>query len=227
MKSTKEMLFKNQRVFIDVDDKGSPIEKDGRATMRYRLDDERVYHPSVRNLSELENGALGKQQQAAARRSNPKVSPEKSSSLLNISETDVVSGQILAFTDGACLGNPGPAGLGYLINYPDGRTAIQGEPLGRATNNIAELTAILRVLELVDPKTPRVVIHTDSSYAIGVLTKNWKAKANQELIAQIRQKLARFSNVELRKVKGHAGIEQNELVDQLARSAAETQKTVK
>lgn len=227
MSPIKEMLFKNQRVFVDVDDKGSPIEKDGRATMRYRLDDERVYHPSVRNLSELGNGAQKKPSQAAPRKSNAEVSSKKTSSLREISQAEELSGQIFAFTDGACLGNPGPAGLGYLITYPDGRTDMQGEPLGRATNNIAELTAILRVLDIVDPKTPRVVIHTDSSYAIGVLTKNWKAKANQALIAQIRQKLARFSNVELRKVKGHAGIEQNELVDQLARSAAETQKTAK
>ena len=96
-----------------------------------------------------------------------------------------------------------------------------------ATNNIAELTAILRVLELVDNPLSSVVIHTDSAYSIGVLSKGWKAKANKELIFRIKQHLSNMPNVTLKKVKGHAGVPENELVDDLARHASETQKTVK
>ncbi|HUT76081.1 MAG TPA: ribonuclease H, partial [Polyangia bacterium] len=134
---------------------------------------------------------------------------------------------VVAYTDGACIGNPGPAGLGYTVIWPDGRRVERGEPLGHGTNNIAELTAILRVLELLaDDRERPVVIHSDSEYAIGVLIRGWKAKANQRLIQRIRAQLGRFKAVELRKVPAHSGVPDNELVDGLARLAAETQLPV-
>ena len=49
--------------------------------------------------------------------------------------------------------------------------------------------------------------------------KGWKAKANQELVAVLRAKLAEFTDVRLVKVKGHAGIPENERADELAREA--------
>ena len=133
---------------------------------------------------------------------------------------------IIAWSDWACLGNPGPAGLGYLVCFPDGRRVGRGEPLGQGTNNIGELEAISRVLDVVGATPARLVIHTDSAYAIGVLTAGWKPKANQELIRRIRGQLTRFPGVELRKVPGHAGVPDNELVDDLARRAAAEQRPV-
>ena len=56
-----------------------------------------------------------------------------------------------------------------------------------------------------------------SSDLICVLSKGWKAKENKELIAEIRSLLARFDDVRFVKVPGHAGVPENELVDQLAR----------
>ena len=64
----------------------------------------------------------------------------------------------------------------------------------------------------------RMRVYTDSSYAIGVLSKGWKAKANQELIAVLRRQLAPL-DVEFVKVAGHAGIPENERCDELAREA--------
>ncbi|MFM7202711.1 MAG: ribonuclease HI [Myxococcota bacterium] len=125
---------------------------------------------------------------------------------------------VLIYTDGACSGNPGPAGLGVVVASGQPRQELS-EYLGRATNNIAELTAILRGLELVeDPRRP-VLIHTDSSYSIGVLTKDWKPKANLELIAQIKARMRQFSRLKLVKVAGHAGVPENERCDVLARGA--------
>ena len=60
---------------------------------------------------------------------------------------------------------------------------------------------------------------TDSSYCIGVLSKGWKAKANQELIAELRGEVSRFSDLRFVKVPGHAGVPDNERVDELAREA--------
>jgi ribonuclease HI len=210
-----EMLFKGNRVFVEADDDGNPLLEGGRAAMRYRRDAEQVYRPSPANLVPVGGDAAGAPKRAPTRRAKPAAA-----------EAAVPVGAAVAYTDGACLGNPGPAGLGYVIIGADGRRRQRGEPLGRGTNNIAELTAILRVLELEESGAAPLVIYTDSAYAIGVLTAGWKAKANGELVAAIRRRLARRRRVELRKVAGHAGVPENELVDDLARRAAAGQVAV-
>ncbi|MCS6900752.1 MAG: ribonuclease HI, partial [Polyangiaceae bacterium] len=106
----------------------------------------------------------------------------------------------------------------------DQRTELS-EYLGFATNNIAELTAVLRALEHAGaPETP-LIIHTDSQYSIGVLTKGWKAKANADLVASIRAALAARPGVRLVYVPGHAGVPLNERADELARIAIATRRT--
>ncbi|MFO8072253.1 MAG: ribonuclease H [Polyangia bacterium] len=205
------MSFRGDRVFVEVDERGELVLEDGRARMRYRADDRRVYRPWPSNLEPLEDGPVETKQEGSP----------------NASDHPDPSATIVVYTDGACLGNPGPAGLGYYLELPDGNRLQRGEPLGRATNNIAELTAISRALELIDDRRDaRVLLHTDSEYAIGLLTRGWKAKANRELIERIRRRVARFPLLELRKVRGHAGVPQNELVDRLARAAAESQSAV-
>jgi ribonuclease HI len=64
-----------------------------------------------------------------------------------------------------------------------------------------------------------VRVYTDSSYARGVLSLGWKAQKNKELVEAIRDLLSAFKDVTLIKVRGHAGHEQNERADQLARAA--------
>jgi ribonuclease HI len=131
----------------------------------------------------------------------------------------VSENKVIIHTDGACSGNPGPMGIGMVVI--DGpRRQEKGEYLGIGTNNIAELTAIARGVDLVGETatTQRLRVYTDSSYAIGVLSKGWKAKANQALIAKIKQRLAPL-NIEFVKVSGHAGVPENERCDELARNA--------
>ena len=124
------------------------------------------------------------------------------------------------WTDGACSGNPGPMGIG-IVAVDGGKRREHGEYLGVGTNNIAELTAIDRALDLAGDQagTRHVRVYTDSAYSIGVLSKGWKAKANQELIARMRRRLATLPNVEFVKVSGHAGVPENERCDELARDA--------
>ena len=129
-----------------------------------------------------------------------------------------------AFTDGACSGNPGPAGSGIVIVAPGGKMHEGFDYLGEATNNVAELTAILRALEWIPAEAGAIVIHTDSKYAIGVLTKDWKAKVNGELIAKTRR-LVQERRAQLEYVPGHSGVPLNERADQLAREAITSRRT--
>jgi ribonuclease HI len=89
--------------------------------------------------------------------------------------------------------------------------------LGSATNNIAELTAIEMVYDHL-PDGAGVIVHTDSKYSIGVLTLNWKAKANIELIARIKRTIAGRPTL-MKYVPGHSGVPLNERADELAREA--------
>jgi ribonuclease HI len=126
---------------------------------------------------------------------------------------------IHVWTDGACSGNPGPAGLGVVvIGDGDGEREIS-EYLGQGTNNIAELTAILRGLQSVSDKKRPVIVYSDSAYSIGLLSQSWKAKKNVELVQELREVCKQFSNLRFVKVLGHSGIALNERVDQLATGA--------
>ena len=133
---------------------------------------------------------------------------------------------IHVWTDGACSGNPGAAGLGVVI-LGDGTGEREiSEFLGEATNNIAELTAILRGLEAVSDRTRPVIVYSDSAYSIGLLTQNWKAKKNVELVEKLRGVTRTFSDLRFVKVAGHAGIALNERVDQLATGAITRRRTI-
>ncbi|MFT7520786.1 MAG: ribonuclease HI, partial [Kiritimatiellia bacterium] len=119
-----------------------------------------------------------------------------------------------------CRGNPGPAGSGAVLQLPDGRRVEVARSLGRGTNNLAELTAIRIVLEVLDqlsiPGDATVAVLTDSSYSHGVLCKGWKAKKNTELILGIRAMLKQHPGVTLYWVAGHVGTAGNERADALA-----------
>jgi ribonuclease HI len=132
---------------------------------------------------------------------------------------------VICYTDGACRGNPGPAGAGALVVLPGGKRGTGSLDLGEGTNNIAELTAIDLALTLLDeaqlPPAHPVALLSDSAYANGVLCKGWKAKKNRELILGLRERLGKRPGVTVYWVAGHAGIEGNECADTLANRGVE------
>jgi ribonuclease HI len=222
-----KMRFKDQLVWVKVDAAGRPaLDGAGRAEMKYRETDEKSYRPAAGNLipeGTAEGAAIPRDLAPPVRR-NAKPGGGKPPAL-----PDRVPGAIEVWTDGACSGNPGPMGIGVVVLSGDDRQEL-GEYLGVGTNNIAELTAIERGLELVAELTKsaaketaarmrRVRIYSDSGYAIGLLEKGWKAKANQELVARLRKRVDAVPNLEFVKVPGHAGVPENERCDQLAREA--------
>jgi ribonuclease HI len=211
------MRFKGERVWVRADDSGKPaLDGSGRAEMKYRESDTKSYRPAAVNLfPDDEPGSPSPE--ASPSPSRAKARPAAAAA----GPAPSPGGPVLElWTDGACSGNPGPMGIG-VVAVDGGKRRELGEYLGIGTNNIAELTAIDRALDLAgaDAGKKHLRIHTDSAYSIGVLSKGWKAKANQELIARMRRRLATLPNVTFVKVAGHAGIPDNERCDELARDA--------
>ncbi len=198
-------------VWANVDAAGALVkEADGRVAIVYKpANGAKVYHAGARNLTPLGGEAVDL---VVGENAAPKGATAPAES--------ATANAIHVWTDGACTGNPGPAGLGVVI-VDGGKTTELSEYLGEGTNNIAELSAVMRGLETIDPadrKRP-VLVYTDSSYSIGVLSLNWKAKANVELIGKIRGVCKLFGDLRFVKVAGHAGIPLNERTDELARQA--------
>jgi ribonuclease HI len=227
------MVLRKQRVLARCHDDGSLVEEGGRVEIRYKPKDGRKYAAATRNLVAAKDATILPDDHCADAEPPAKGTTRAGKSAAKDGAERAVSaptkarpGEVIAYADGACSGNPGPAGLGVVML--DGDTGEQrelSEYLGRGTNNIAELTAILRAAEAMrDPKKP-LRIYTDSSYSIGVLTKGWKAKANRELVQTVQDALARLEDVELHHVRGHAGVELNERADHLAVVAVETCET--
>ncbi len=204
-------------MFARADDAGGLVAEGGAVEVRYKPNDGRRYRARRDNLTVLPGEVLPDSHCGLA----DAVTKDQPARRGAQPAPAVKPGAVLAYTDGACTGNPGPAGLGVVV-LGEGGVELS-EYLGHATNNIAELTAILRALERV-PRDKPAVVHTDSQYAIGVLQKGWKAKANQELIATIKRALS-GRDVTLVYVRGHAGVTWNERCDQLAREAVSLRRS--
>ena len=136
---------------------------------------------------------------------------------------------ITAAADGSSLGNPGPAGWAWYVD--EDTWDAGGWPKG--TNNLGELTAILRLLEATAQTGEELHILADSQYAINVVSKwrlGWKKRGwtkadkkpikNLELIQEIDRAM-KGRHVTFEWVKGHAGHRMNERADDLARACAE------
>jgi ribonuclease HI len=220
------MRFKGERVFVLADESGRPtLDASGRAEMKYRESDPKSYRPSAANLVPDDSSASSSPPSSFSSSASASSSPRPKAQAKPRSTGAAAGPALELWTDGACSGNPGPMGIG-VVAIDGGKRRELGEYLGVGTNNIAELTAIDRALDLAgaDAGTRPVRVYTDSAYSIGVLSKGWKAKANQELIARMRRRLAGLPNIEFVKVSGHAGVPENERCDELARDAVASRR---
>ena len=133
------------------------------------------------------------------------------------------------FTDGACKGNPGIGGWGAILEYGNSKKEIKGFSKN-TTNNIMELTAVIKALECLNRKC-KITITTDSNYVKNGITewiKSWKINGwktskkstvkNKELWVKLDNLVAKHE-INWRWIKGHSGHPQNERADQLANEA--------
>lgn len=201
------MRFKKNKVWVEADADGRPLQKGGRVRIKYQLDQPHEYRVK-------RNDVIGLDEKPAE---TPPPAPPAAGSA---KPPDDPGGAPIVhiYTDGASSGNPGPAGIGVVLQCGAQRKEIS-EYIGRATNNIAELLAIQKGLAAVKNRGLPVRVYTDSSYAFGVLTLNWKPKKNADLIGAIRRSMAAFADLKLVKVRGHRGVVGNERADELATSA--------
>ena len=138
--------------------------------------------------------------------------------------------QVKIFTDGSCLGNPGPGGYGAVLVFGQHRKEL-AEGYQQTTNNRMEMLAAIKALEALT-ETCMVDLTTDSQYVRQGITQwmtNWRRNGwrtsdkkpvkNKDLWQQLDAQCQRHQ-VKWHWVKGHSGHPENERCDQLARDAA-------
>ncbi len=241
-----EGTCKGKDVWLEVSASGELVVQGGRVPVRYSdKPGARVYRAGLGNVTrgdgpprDLDAGvsadAAKKKPKKGSRgsgfgkagtrtKAQAKLAADAAKSLIASLPDDAV----VAFTDGACTGNPGPAGAGAHVRLPGGDIVERAVALGHATNNVGELTAIGVALDLCDEAGigADVAVHvlTDSQYSNGVLVLGWKAKANKELIADVKAKIAR-RDVTVHWIAGHTGVAGNERADALARDGVDGSK---
>ena len=159
--------------------------------------------------------------------------------------------EIIIYTDGSSLGNPGPGGWGSVLLFPDGLPAQAGKVVelgGRekeSTNNRMEMMASIMALKEVEKrkiKASVIKIHTDSAYLLNGITmwihawvkNNWKTKADEdvlnkdlwEILYKVESNLKNKYEIEWVKVAGHAGVHLNERCDVIATSFSANNTTM-
>ena len=138
------------------------------------------------------------------------------------------------YTDGSCLGNPGPGGWGFVSVVNNIETYSDSGYEAQSTNNKMELTAAIEGLEYVkqnNHSNKKVTVYTDSNYVKNGITKwvinwrrnGWKTKQDKDVINKdlwVRLDALASKDIEWKWVKAHNGNYFNEKVDDLARESA-------
>lgn len=211
----KRMCFKRNKVWVQTDENEDYVIENHKVRIKYNLKQDYEYRVSPDTLKPEDQAVPAKPKTKKGAPSKKKKTSRKDA---RPHEPEVPVNCIKVYTDGASSGNPGPSGIGALLIYGDNKKEIS-KYIGQATNNIAELTAIKVALESLKRKDLPVRIFSDSTYSIGLLTLGWKPRKNKDLVEKIKQLIKGFSDLEFIKVKGHAGIKENEVADYLATSA--------
>ena len=140
--------------------------------------------------------------------------------------------EILIYTDGASLGNPGPGGYGAVLIYGDNIKELHGG-FRLTTNNRMELMGVIAALSSLKSSDYKIIIHTDSKYVVEGIKNGWaalwkrnnwiksdkKPVMNSDLWKELLD-LIEPLDIDFKWVKGHAGNKYNERCDELAVSAA-------
>src|SRR3954471_14833624 len=139
-----QALLHGQVVYARANQDGSLVLEDKRVEVRYQPDATRLYKARASNVIVAKDAKVIPDDAVRPHGESAVVKKAEPSGRHRVSVSMPMSAPknaIVAYADGACSGNPGPAGLGVVVIDGGVRTEIS-EHLGVATNNIAELTAI-------------------------------------------------------------------------------------
>jgi ribonuclease HI len=129
------------------------------------------------------------------------------------------AGAVTVRVDGASRGNPGPAGIGAVVEFGDGRAPIElSSYIGETTNNVAEYRALLMALEEAGRHVPAsLTVFSDSELLVRQLNGQYKVKAEnlRPLYLEVRARLRAFPAARIL----HVGRERNRRADLLANLA--------
>ncbi|MDX9790602.1 MAG: ribonuclease HI [Candidatus Kapabacteria bacterium] len=147
--------------------------------------------------------------------------------------TFIAYDNIIIYTDGSCLGNPGPGAYAAVLISGDRRKEIS-KGFRLTTNNRMEIRAVIEALKLISRnKRYNITVYTDSRLVCDAVNKNWlkswaakgwkksdkKPVLNQDLWQQLVDEL-QHHNVVIKWVEAHVGIVENERCDSLGKEAA-------
>lgn len=138
---------------------------------------------------------------------------------------------VVVYTDGACIGNPGPGGYGAVLLDRRRRKEISGG-FRKTTNNRMEILAAIKALESLKERC-RVTLHSDSQYLVNAMSKGWaqrwrsrgwkRNKKDKAINPDLWDRLllcCEYHSVVFKWVRGHSGNPENERCDRLATQAA-------
>lgn len=236
----KRAQFKGKKIWVEVDEGGKPQIQGGLMSVRYsNAPNVKLYNARATGVMMLDSpvetlpdaapkgstdrggrksGGRGSGFGKAGTRSAAQAAAARQAAAELVASFR--SDAVVCFTDGACKGNPGPAGSGAVVKMPGGKVHEAYKALGRATNNVGELTAVDLALDILDqqavPGDTRIEVLTDSKYTHGLLMLGWRGKANQALIRRIKERIKDFPNLRVHWIAGHVGVPENERADALA-----------
>ena len=139
---------------------------------------------------------------------------------------------VIIYTDGACIGNPGPGGYAAILIYQRRRRELSGG-YRKTTNNRMEVMAAIIGLEALKQKCI-ITLYSDSEYVVNAMSRGWverwrangwkRNKREKALNADLWERLLRlceYHDVRFGWVRGHAETKENIRCDELAMQAAQ------
>ena len=145
-------MYRGGKVWVEVDDSGELVAERGLVKIRYREDDEREYSAKASEIEEIDEARLARKGEAKAGRRRGGTGAKGDGKGPG---PEVLARALVIYTDGACYGNPGPAGIGVLLDWR-GQTKEISRYLLQASVSLASPSYTLAMARLTSREGPKI-----------------------------------------------------------------------